>query len=307
LKATAARRLLDIRVSILPTVDGEGAILRVLDKSREAPSLTEIGLSNDVQMKLETIISRPTGALLVTGPTGSGKSTTLFAAVEDLRRPEINVITVEEPVEYRLADVYQLQVNPRAGLTFAGALRAILRSDPDVVVVGEIRDLETAKISLEASLTGHLVLSTLHTNDAPSAVTRLNDMGVEPYVTAAGLSAVLAQRLVRRLCTHCRTPYTPDREELAGLGVTPAPGDGELTLWTKRGCRDCTKGYKGRVGVFQLLVMDDELRTLASKGADRLELERVALAAGMKTLWEDGLEKAFAGVTTIDELRRTIA
>jgi type IV pilus assembly protein PilB len=307
LRATAAKRLLDIRVSILPTVEGEGVILRILDKSRQAPSLTDLGLSNEMQMQLETVITRPTGAVLVTGPTGSGKSTTLFAAVEDIRRPEINVITVEDPVEYRLADVYQLQVHRRGGLTFASALRAILRSDPDVVVVGEIRDLETAKISLEMALTGHLVLSTLHTNDAPSGITRLNDMGLEPFVTGSALSAVLAQRLVRRLCLECRAPYTPDAEELRTLGLPADDLAKDVTLYAKRGCRHCNRGYKGRIGVYQLMIMDDELRELASRGASRNELERAASAAGMSTLWQDGATKVLAGLTTIDELRRQLA
>ena len=217
-RATTSRRLFDIRVAVLPTVEGEGVIMRLLEKTRAAPTLTEIGLSNELQMQLEEVIFRPTGAFLVTGPTGSGKSTTIYAALCDVLRPEINVITIEDPVEYRLPDVYQLQVNKRAGLTFATGLRAILRSDPDVLMVGEIRDLETAKIALEAALTGHAVFSTLHTNDAPSALTRLRELGVEPSITASAISAVLAQRLVRRLCEECREPYESSRADLEYLG-----------------------------------------------------------------------------------------
>src|SRR5438093_7082870 len=200
LNPAAAGRTLDVRVATLPTVEGESIVMRLLDKSKKAPTLQELGMSDEMRATLETLIRKPTGALLVTGPTGSGKSTTLYAALSEMNRPEINVITVEDPVEYRLAGVEQVQMNPRAGLTFASALRSILRSDPDVVMVGEIRDVETAKISIEAALTGHFVLSTLHTNDAPGAITRLTEMGVEPFLTGSAVSAVLAQRLARTLC-----------------------------------------------------------------------------------------------------------
>ncbi len=306
--AKTTGRLLDIRVTVLPTVEGEGVIMRLLDKSRRAPTLTEIGLSNEMQMQLEQLLHKPTGTLLVTGPTGSGKSTTLYAALDDIRRPEINIITVEDPVEYRLEDVYQLQVSARTGLSFAAALRAILRSDPDVVMVGEIRDLETAKISLEAALTGHLVLSTLHTNDAPGAVTRLNEMGIEPFVTGSAVSAVLAQRLVRRLCMHCREPYTATAEELAELRFPHEQVDAaaSVTLYRKRGCERCSRGYRGRIGVYQLLLMNDRLRRLTVERADREELERVALESGMKTLWEDGIAKVADGLTTVEELERML-
>ena len=217
LGAAAAGRMLDIRVATLPTVEGESVTMRLLDKSREVPTLEAIGLSAEMEQQMDKILARPTGALLVTGPTGSGKSTTLYASLAAINRPEINIITVEDPVEYRLGEISQVQINPRAGLTFATALRSILRSDPDVVMVGEIRDGETARISIEAALTGHLVLSTLHTNDAPSALTRLNEMGVEPFITGAAVSAVLAQRLARRLCPHCAEPYEPNWDELMAL------------------------------------------------------------------------------------------
>src|SRR3954465_5171368 len=258
LNAAAAGRLLDIRVATLPTVDGEGVVMRLLDKSKQAPTLKELGLSEEMQAKIAEIVSRPTGALLVTGPTGSGKSTTLYAALNQISRPEIKVITVEDPVEYRLRGVNQVQINNRAGLSFAAALRSILRSAPDVVMVGEIRDGETAKISIEAALTGHFVLSTLHTNDAPGVLTRLNEMGVEPFLTGSAVSAVLAQRLARKLCTHCSEMYRPTEEELVKARVSTeamAAADG-LVLYRKRGCPRCGQtGYKGRVGIFQLLIM----------------------------------------------------
>src|SRR5207245_5678243 len=208
-----------VRVATLPTVEGESVVMRLLDKSKKPPTLEEIGLGTAMQEQMAAMTHRPTGALLVTGPTGSGKSTSLFAAMTEINRPEINVITVEDPVEYRLAGLNQVQVNPRAGLTFAVVLRSILRSDPDVVMVGEIRDVETAKISIEAALTGHFVLSTLHTNDAPSALSRLNEMGVEPFLTGAAVTGVLAQRLARRLGEHCKEVHTPSQEELFGARI----------------------------------------------------------------------------------------
>jgi type IV pilus assembly protein PilB len=307
LNAAAAGRSLDVRVATLPTVDGESVVMRLLDKSKRAPTLKELGLSDEMHEQLSAIIARPTGALLVTGPTGSGKSTTLYAALTQINRPEINVITVEDPVEYRLNGVNQVQINLRAGLTFATALRSILRSDPDVVMVGEIRDGETAKISIEAALTGHLVLSTLHTNDAPSALTRLNEMGVEPFLTGAAVSAVLAQRLARKLCSHCCEMYTPSVDELLKARVAPdvaAASDG-MVLYRKRGCPRCGQtGYKGRVGIFQFLRMSEELEQLAVAKAGREEIERAAISTGMKTLWDDGLAKVAAGLTCIEELAR---
>src|SRR6476646_1455097 len=261
LNAAAAGRMLDIRVATLPTVEGESVVMRLLDKSKRPPTLEELGLSDEMRKTLEEVVSRPTGALLVTGPTGSGKSTTLYAALAEINNPEINIITVEDPVEYRLGGVNQVQINQRAGLTFAAALRSILRSDPDVVMVGEIRDPETAKISIEAALTGHFVLSTLHTNDAPGALTRLNEMGVEPFLVGSAVSAVLAQRLARKLCLHCREPYVPPREELLAARVPHELLDSgeEIVLHRKRGCQRCNQtGYRGRIGIFQLLVMNDE-------------------------------------------------
>jgi type IV pilus assembly protein PilB len=307
LSASAAGRMLDVRVATLPTVEGESVVMRLLDKSKKPPTLEEVGLSPAMQERLSAVIHRPTGALLVTGPTGSGKSTSLFAAVSQINRPEINVITVEDPVEYRLAGVNQVQINTRAGLTFAAALRSILRSDPDIVMVGEIRDVETAKISIEAALTGHLVLSTLHTNDAPSALTRLNEMGVEPFLTGAAVTGVLAQRLARKLCSHCCEMYTPSVEELLAARVSPdvaAASDG-MVLYRKRGCPRCNQtGYKGRIGVFQLLAMTEDLASLAAAKASREEIERAAMETGMRTLWDDGLAKVASGLTSIEELAR---
>jgi type IV pilus assembly protein PilB len=307
LNAAAAGRLLDVRVATLPTVEGESVVMRLLDKTKRAPTLAELGLSDEMRAKLEDIIRRPTGAILSTGPTGSGKSTTLYAALTEINRPEINIITVEDPVEYRLTGLNQVQINPRAGLTFAAALRSILRSDPDVVMVGEIRDSETAKISIEAALTGHLVLSTLHTNDAPGAISRLNEMGVEPFLTGSAVSAVLAQRLARKLCTHCCEMYTPTIEDLIKTRISPevaAAADG-VVFYRKKGCPRCGQtGYKGRIGVFQLLVMSENLESLAARNASREELERAAIEEGMRTLWDDGLAKVAAGLTSIEELAR---
>jgi type IV pilus assembly protein PilB len=307
LNAAAAGRMMDIRVATLPTVEGEAVVMRLLDKSKKAPTLTELGLSDDMRVKMENLIRRPTGAILVTGPTGSGKSTTLYAALTEINRPEINIITVEDPVEFRLGGVNQVQINTRAGLTFAAALRSILRSDPDVVMVGEIRDGETAKISIEAALTGHLVLSTLHTNDAPGAITRLNEMGVEPFLTGSAVSAVLAQRLARKLCTHCCEMYTPTTDEMIKARVSPevaAAADG-VVFYRKKGCPRCGQtGYKGRIGVYQLLVMSENLESLAASKASREDLERAAIEEGMRTLWDDGLAKVAAGLTSLEELAR---
>ena len=266
LTAAAAGRMLDIRVATLPTVEGEKVVMRLLDKSRRAPTLEELGLADDMRARLADIVARPTGALLVTGPTGSGKSTTLYAALTTINRPEVNIITVEDPVEYRLAGVNQVQINVRAGLTFASALRSILRSDPDVVMVGEIRDGETAKISIEAALTGHFVLSTLHTNDAPSTITRLNEMGVEPFLTGAAVTGVLAQRLARKLCPHCCEMYQPSVEELLQSRVASdvALASDGMAFYRKRGCPRCNQtGYKGRVGIYQLLTMTESIAALA--------------------------------------------
>jgi type IV pilus assembly protein PilB len=307
LSAAAAGRLLDVRVATLPTVEGEKIVMRLLDKSRRPPTLGELGLSEEMEIELKKIVGRPTGSLLVTGPTGSGKSTTLFACLAQMNSPEINIITVEDPVEYRLEGVNQIQINPRAGLTFASALRSILRADPDVVMVGEIRDGETAKTAIEAALTGHFVLSTIHTNDAPGTLTRLTEMGVEPFLTGAAVTGVLAQRLARKLCSHCCEMYSPTVDELLAARVSPdvaAASDG-MAFYRKRGCPRCNQtGYRGRIGIYQLLVMTEELQALAATRAAREEIERSALTHGMRTLWDDGIAKVAAGLTSIEELAR---
>jgi type IV pilus assembly protein PilB len=309
LSAAAAGRLLDIRVATLPTVDGEKIAMRLLDKSKTAPTLEELGLEEAMRGRLQEIINKPGGALLVTGPTGSGKSTTLYSALTQISRPEINIVTVEDPVEYRLPGISQMQINIKAGLTFASALRSILRADPDVVMVGEIRDSETAKISIESALTGHFVLSSMHTNDAPGAITRLNEMGVEPFLVGSAVSAVLAQRLARKLCTHCCEMYSPSVDELLRNRVSPevaAASDG-AAFYRKRGCPRCGHtGYKGRIGIYQLMVMSEELESLAVARASREDLEREAISLGMRTLWDDGLAKVAAGVTSLEELGRVL-
>jgi type IV pilus assembly protein PilB len=292
----------DVRVAVLPSVNGESVILRLLEKSRSAPTLTEIGLENDMQMQLERVINRRTGALLVTGPTGSGKSTTVYAALADLAQPGIHVITIEDPVEYRIPGLLQIQVDESADTTFSSALRASLRGDPDVIMVGEMRDDETAQLTMTAALTGHFVLSTLHSNDAPGALTRIVEMGVEPYLTAAGISAVLAQRLARRLCAHCRVTHEPSPAELEQLGLR----EGSL-LYRPGGCAKCHRGYRGRIGLFQLLQVTPEVRSAVLQRSTPDDLQRAAEAAGMKTIWADGLAKATAGLTSVDELRRVLA
>jgi type IV pilus assembly protein PilB len=310
LSTSAVGRSLDIRLATLPTVEGEKVVMRLLDKSRRAPTLLELGLSEAIRADLTAIVAMPTGALLVTGPTGSGKSTTLYACLAQINRPEINIITVEDPVEYRLAGVNQVQINVRAGLTFASSLRSILRSDPDVVMVGEIRDTETAKISIEAALTGHFVLSTLHTNDAPSTITRLGEMGVEPFLTGAAVSAVLAQRLARKLCTHCCEAYSPTETELLEARVSrevARSSDGAV-FYRRKGCPRCNHtGYRGRIGLYQLLTMTEEVASLAVRHASRDEIARAAMEGGMRTMWDDGMEKVATGLTSVEELARVLA
>jgi type IV pilus assembly protein PilB len=310
LNARAVGRLLDIRVAVLPTVEGEQVVMRLIDKSRQTPTLESLGLSEAMREQLATIIRKPTGALLVTGPTGSGKSTTLCAALAEISRPEINIITVEDPVEYRLTGVNQIQINTKADLTFGNALRTILRSDPDVIMVGEVRDTETAKIAIEAALTGHFVFTTLHTNDAPGAITRLNEMGVEPYLTGSAVSAVLAQRLARKLCTNCCEMYVPTVEELVSARLAPESAQARegMVLYRKVGCPRCSRtGYKGRIGVFQLLIMNDEIEGLAARNAPREEIEKAAASVGMRSMWDDGIAKAAAGLTSIEELARVLS
>ncbi|MHB8059468.1 MAG: GspE/PulE family protein [Gaiellaceae bacterium] len=309
LNAKAAGRTLDIRVAVLPTVEGECVVMRLIDKSRDAPTLENLGLPTEMHEELEHVIKKPTGALLVTGPTGSGKSTTLYAALHILAQPEVNIITVEDPVEYRLQGINQVQINTKAGLNFAAVLRSILRADPDIVMVGEIRDSETAKISIEAALTGHMVLSSLHTNDAPSALTRLNEMGVEPFLISAAISGVLAQRLARRLCSNCAEMYTPSLGEMIESNVSPdiaAQLDGS-PFYRKVGCPRCNHtGYKGRLGIYEFLTMSDELAMLAATKPSHEELRKVAIETGMRTMWDEGMAKVAQGLTSIEELARVV-
>jgi general secretion pathway protein E len=297
LRVIVAGRDVDIRVSIIPTFFGERVVLRLLDKQRGVISLADIGFAEADVRTMERLLERTSGIILVTGPTGSGKTTTLYAALTLINSPEKNIITIEDPIEYQLKGIGQIQVNPRIDLTFANGLRSILRQDPDIIMVGEIRDSETAEIAMQASLTGHLVLSTLHTNDAATAVTRLTDMGVEPYMVASTLSAVLAQRLVRVICPNCREEYRPERE-YAGVTLPDI-------LYRGRGCDKCFNlGSIGRTGIYELLLIDSELCSMVIRRVPSGAIKEYAVSRGMRTLREDGLSKAAAGVTTIEEVLR---
>jgi type IV pilus assembly protein PilB len=300
---------IDLRAATLPTVFGEKVVLRLLDTSSVEANLTKLGFGGKDLERFEEIYRRPYGAVLVTGPTGSGKSTTLYATLGELNSPEKNIITVEDPVEYRMRGINQIQVNPKAGLTFASGLRSILRADPDVVMIGEIRDYETAKISVEAALTGHLVLATLHTNDAPSAVARLTDMGVEPFLTASAVDCVIAQRLARRLCERCKAPVEIERELLEKTLNFPFRllAEEEPSFHRTVGCDRCGgTGYKGRVGIYELMVVDEQIREMVIHRASAGEIAHAAEDGGMVRLREDGLLKAAKGLTTIEEVLRTV-
>ncbi len=297
-------RDIDIRVSVIPTSHGERAVLRLLDRKQGLLGLWEVGFGKEDEKKLEEYLQRPDGIILVTGPTGSGKTTTLYAALNRVHTEEKNIITVEDPIEYQLKGIGQVHVNPRIGLTFASGLRSILRQDPDVIMVGEIRDLETAVIAMQASLTGHLVLSTLHTNDAPSALVRLIDMGIEPFLAASSLTVVLAQRLVRTICPDCKESYEPsevERSYFSSLSNLPF----SFLLYRGKGCDKCKeKGYLGRTGIFELLVIDNEIRSMITEKTDSRTIKNHAISNGMKTLRTDGLGKVLQGITTIEEVLR---
>jgi len=299
---------LDLRAAILPTVFGEKVVLRLLDTSTVQADLRHLGFAPETLLGYEKIYGRPYGTILVTGPTGSGKSTTLYATLEELNSPEKNIITVEDPVEYRMPGINQVQVNPKVGLTFASGLRSILRADPDIVMIGEIRDRETAKTSVEAALTGHLVLATLHTNNAPAAVTRLIDMGVEPFLTSSAVDCVIAQRLARRLCGRCKRPIEMGEEALSAIGFPPdRPPEGGCDFHETVGCDRCSgTGYRGRIGIYEMMVLTDEIRELVLRRASADEIGRAAEASGMVRLREDGLRKAAEGVTTVEEVLRTV-
>jgi len=299
------RDVVDIRVSVIPTLGGERVMLRLLDKARGKLGLDQIGFSPEMINRFRNLINIPHGIILLTGPTGSGKTTTLYAALSELNCEERNILTVEDPIEYQLPGIGQMQVKPKINLTFANCFRHILRQDPDVIMIGEIRDLETAEIAIQASLTGHLVLSTLHTNDSASAITRLIDMGIEPYLISSSVIAVMAQRLIRVVCPHCKSPYGPQEQM--------------ISLWTEKekaslvrgqfykglGCESCIQtGYMGRTGIFELLFIDDDIKDLTTKRAGSHVIKQVAVEKGMNTLREDGLRKALAGETTLEEVCR---
>lgn len=304
IKLKVAGKDIDVRVSTLPTVFGERVSLRILDRTATILKIEELGMEEDIIQKIKNLVKRTYGMILITGPTGSGKTTTLYACLSEINSREINIITIEDPIEYQLKGINQIQVNPKVGLTFATGLRSILRQDPDVVMVGEIRDGETASIAIHAALTGHLVLSTLHTNDAPSAITRLIDMGIEPYLISSAVFATLAQRLVRKICEKCKKKYKPDTMELEVLSIP----SGELDFaFRGTGCDECFgTGYKGRIGIFELFVIDDEIRELINQKSDSVKLKNAAISKGMRTLREDGILKIKKGITTIQEVARVI-
>jgi type IV pilus assembly protein PilB len=297
-------RRIDIRVSTIPTLYGESVVMRILDKSMGLLTLEELGMQDQALEQFRRLISVPHGMILVTGPTGSGKSTSLYAALMEIYSVEKKIITIEDPVEYQLPGVNQIQVRPNIGLTFASGLRHIVRQDPDVIMVGEIRDPETADIAINAALTGHLVFSTLHTNDAAGAITRLLDMGVEPYLVASTLIGSIAQRLVRRICPKCKTPTTVRPEYLRQIGLTPEDLNGR-TLYAGAGCEECGRtGYKGRIGVFEMLTIDDEIRRMIVERASATVIKQYAVSKGMTTLLGDGREKVLEGISTVDEVLR---
>jgi type IV pilus assembly protein PilB len=300
---------IDMRVASLPTVYGEKIVIRLLDRSNVMLRLEQLGFSELALTRYTRSYTKPYGAILVTGPTGSGKSTTLYGTLNILNTSDKNIITVEDPVEYRLAGINQVQINPKAGLTFASGLRSILRCDPDIIMVGEIRDKETAQIAVESALTGHLVLSTLHTNDAPGALSRLTEMGVEPFLTASAVDCVIAQRLVRKLCEYCREPYPATREMLERLGFPSETVEKwkEIQLHKAVGCGHCNgTGYKGRVGIYEIMPVTEALERLIVERKSADELMRVAVAEGMISLRQDGLERVVQGVTTVEEISRVI-
>ncbi|MHB8420298.1 MAG: type II secretion system ATPase GspE [Myxococcales bacterium] len=300
-----AGRDIDIRLSTVPTTHGERIVMRLLDKSAVLLDLASLGFNPSQLEAMDSMIHRSHGIFLVTGPTGSGKSTTLYAALSKINTPELNILTVEDPVEIQLKGIGQVQVNPKIDLTFASGLRSFLRQDPDVIMVGEIRDLETAEIAIQASLTGHLVFSTVHTNDAPGAVTRLIDMGVEPFLVASSLMGCLAQRLLRVVCKECREPYVPSAEELAEIGLSPTAlrDAGVDHVYRERGCSACNDtGYRGRVGIYEMMMITDDIRQQILKKVDSGSIKKTAIAQGLRTLLQDGALKVLRGATTIPEL-----
>jgi general secretion pathway protein E len=299
-----ADKNVDIRVSTLPTAFGERVVLRLLDKSSVLLKLTDLGMTPERLELFNNLIHSAHGIMLVTGPTGSGKTTTLYAALSTINNTDINIITIEDPIEYQMEGIGQVQVSPKIDLTFANGLRSIVRQDPDVILVGEIRDRDTAEIAIQAALTGHLVFSTLHTNDSSSAVTRLIDMGIEPFLVTSSVNAILAQRLVRRLCKTCREPIEPEPESLQSIGITPEMLAGK-TIYRDKGCPDCLQtGHKGREGIFELLLIDDDIKTTILRTSDANAIKKVGVENGMISLRHDGVRKVLEGVTTIEEVFR---
>jgi general secretion pathway protein E len=305
IRTRIAGRDVDIRVSVIPTAFGERIVMRLLDRSSTLLPLDQLGLAGQNLKVVQRLIHQSHGIVLVTGPTGSGKTTTLYAALQKINSNEKNIITIEDPVEYQLQGIGQMQVNPKIDLTFANGLRSILRQDPDVIMVGEIRDLETAEIAIHAALTGHLVFSTLHTNDSFGAITRLVDMGIEPFLVSSSVIAVMAQRLIRRVCSACAERFDPSVEQLREIGLDPARAAAATLYRAGPGCAECKQtGYRGRIGIHELLVIDDEIRALIMKNADAATIQRSATARGVPTLREDGARKVLEGLTTIEEVIR---
>ncbi|MEX0689145.1 MAG: ATPase, T2SS/T4P/T4SS family [Pirellulales bacterium] len=304
IKLTVDGKDYDLRVSVLPTNHGQSVVMRILDKDNIKVGIRQLGLSENDFRQFKNLIRRPNGIILVTGPTGSGKTTTLYAALNELNRPDTKIITAEDPVEYYLAGINQVEIRHSIGLDFARVIRSMLRQAPNVILVGEMRDTETAQMGIQASLTGHLVFSTLHTNDAPGAITRMIDMGVPAYLVASSVIAVLAQRLVRVNCTKCKQPYQPLDTQIESAGITPEMLEG-ATFMKGRGCGNCQKsGYKGRLGIFELMVMTNKIREMAFQGAATQEIRRAAVSQGMRIMFEDGIAKTLRGITTLDEVFR---
>jgi type IV pilus assembly protein PilB len=300
------RRGFEIRVSTFPTIYGENVVLRILDQTNPLFKLEELGFSDDTLNQFKQLVRKTNGIILVTGPTGSGKTTTLYAVLNMINSKDKNIITIEDPVEYRLALIRQTQINPKSGITFATGLRSILRQDPDIIMIGEIRDLETSEIAMQAALTGHVVLSTLHTNDAPEAISRLIDIGVEPYLISSCVIGVLAQRLVRTICPDCKVPYQADPKNMNDLGVDVSKIKQPLTLYRGKGCKNCRQsGYRGRSGIYELLLVNEEMKKLISERASTQVIREVAgKTAGLVPLRVDGLRKALKGTTTVEEVNR---
>jgi type IV pilus assembly protein PilB len=304
IKILVAGKDIDLRLSIIPTNHGQSAVMRILDRDNIKVGLQDLGFGDEDWQRFKQLIKRPNGILLVTGPTGSGKTTTLYASLNELNRPDVKIITAEDPVEYYLPGVNQCEVKAKIGMTFARIIRAMLRQNPNILLVGEIRDLETAETAIQASLTGHLVFSTLHTNDAPSAITRLVDIGIQPFLVASSVMAIMAQRLVRKVCPKCRMRYEPPAHILNGIGLRPEIVK-KANFMKGKGCNHCNKtGYRGRMGIFELMTMTSQVREMTFKGDSTLNIRKMARKQGMRTLFEDGIIKVLRGATTIDEVLR---